>query len=110
MTNSNRIQFLHIFFVLLLLVFISINYLLPAITAKQTYGIEITESNISFVDFASHFNFVKSTLLGNDSINVTDLYIHLKIILKLTVLGPAKRYQLPFRSVIHQHCSGYFLL
>ena len=56
---------LHTLLVLLLALFVWFQYLQPAITNKHTYGIVVTENCTSFVDFPSHFNFVKSTLRGN---------------------------------------------
>lgn len=55
----------HTLLVLLLALFVWFQYLRPAITNKHTYGIAVTENCTSFVDFPSHFNFVKSALLGN---------------------------------------------
>jgi len=70
MTINTRIYFLHTIVVFLLLFFVSIQYLLPAVTTKRTYGIAVTGNYTSFVDFASHFNFVKSTFLGNARLKV----------------------------------------
>ena len=57
--------------------------LFPAYTSHQPFGITVTKTGVEFVDFASHFNFVKSTFLreksAKQSTSVYSLKNHLKI-------------------------------
>jgi hypothetical protein len=53
---------LHAVLWLLMVVFVGMSYLVPAYTTKPPFGITTTDQCTLFNDFASHFNFVKSTL------------------------------------------------
>jgi hypothetical protein len=65
----------------MLVFFVGASDLFPAYTSHQPFGITVTKTGAEFIDFASHFNFVKSTLFRpkSTSTSVYSLKNHLEI-------------------------------